>query len=123
MWKPSIEGDQPSDRQIERPALGSHLNVTPHRMDRDPALGLMAGYPGVGAERHEHHPEIVVLDESLRVLTLSPVGFLVELLDFPREIEFKIRSRHRLWVRSPVLLLRVERIRHDVLPVRCRSIQ
>src|ERR1051326_245082 len=63
-------------------------------------------------ERGQDDSKVLVLDKCLRVLAAAPPGLAMELLQLPFQIEFEIRGRHRLRVRSPVLCVFIGRAWH-----------
>src|SRR5437867_3250844 len=111
-WPRAVEGEKIDCAQIERPLERSHPDVATESVDGDSSVRQMSGNTRLRSEGDQDDTEVVVLHERLGVLATRRRGFVVELLEFSREIELQERAGHGWRVRSAVLTVFVMSVRH-----------
>jgi len=89
--------------------------MTTDDMDGEPSVSLMIGNPRTRFESGQDDAKVVVLDKRPGIVTALPLRFVLELINFPLEIEFEERCRHGLRVRSSVQRVFVYSVSHDFL--------
>ena len=66
-----------------------HPNVPRDGVYRDLPLCVVLWNSRTGLQGDQHNPQTVVLNERLGVMPRLPLGLVIELLQFPRNIEFE----------------------------------